>query len=106
MPKKMVVPTSRGGLGLEAGTCSLGKSESRLSTPVYIVTVPFSSRRRSAAWRPQKAMMSLRMVWSSGWGLWGEVGDRPNGPSFGRGAQSWGRCFFRMPSDHLMACIH
>jgi hypothetical protein len=44
MPKKMVVPTSRGGIGVEAGTCSLGKSESRISTSICIVTVPSLTR--------------------------------------------------------------
>jgi hypothetical protein len=34
-------PDLAGGIGVEAGTCSLGKSVSRLSTRVCIVTRPF-----------------------------------------------------------------
>jgi hypothetical protein len=37
MPRRLV-PTSRGGIGVEAGTCSLGKSGFRISTSVCIVT--------------------------------------------------------------------
>jgi hypothetical protein len=36
MPGRMV-PTSRGGIGVEAGTCSLGKSEAGVSNSVCIV---------------------------------------------------------------------
>jgi hypothetical protein len=78
-----MVPTSRGGIGVEAGTCSLGKS-----SPAYQLPSALSPRRRpqikaylrnaapfaASCTVLQKATMTLRIEWSSGWGLWGEVG--------------------------------
>ena len=58
-----------GGIGVEAGTCSLGKSGARISNSVCIV-----AGEVLVCLHPQKATMGLRMVLLPGWGLWGEVG--------------------------------
>jgi hypothetical protein len=76
-------PDLAGGLGLRPGPCSLGKSKSRISTSVCIVTASpcathahlhIAQSDRRIAGRLQKATMTPIMAGSSGWGLWGEVG--------------------------------
>ena len=62
-------PDLAGGIGVEAGTCSLGKSGARISNSVCI-----AAGEALACQHPQKATMGLRMVLLPGWGLWGEVG--------------------------------
>jgi hypothetical protein len=48
-------PDLAGGIGVEAGTCSLGKSEFRISTPVCIVTALMSPCVRELAGRAATA---------------------------------------------------
>ena len=85
-------PDLAGGIGVEAGTCSLGKSKSRISTSVCIVTAspsakigPICTSARSIAVSCtvlQKAMMRPRMLPSARVGALGRGrGHRPNGPS-------------------------